>query len=52
MQEAQLPISVEADGKPDGIMLNLAKYTLDHFIYKEAITKEIRLHMDYSRARY
>lgn len=52
MQEAQLPISVEADWKPDWIMLNLAKYTLDHFIYKEAITKEIRLHMDYSRARY
>lgn len=52
MQEAQLPISVEADGKPDWIMLSLAKYTLDHFIYKEAIAKEIRLHMDYSRARY
>lgn len=52
MQEAQLPISVEADWKPDWIQLSLAKYTLDHFIYKEAITKEIRLHMDYSRARY
>lgn len=52
MQESQIPISVEADGKPDWIMLSLAKYTLDHFIYKEAITKEIRLHMDYSRARY
>ena len=52
MQDAQLPINVEADWKPDWIMLNLAKYTLDHFIYKEAITKEIRLHMDYSRARY
>lgn len=52
MQDSQIPVSVEADGKPDGIMLSLAKYTLDHFIYKEAITKEIRLHMDYSRARY
>lgn len=52
MQDAQIPISVEADGKPDWIQLSLAKYTLDHFIYKEAITKEIRLHMDYSRARY
>ena len=52
MQEAQLPMSVEADWKPDWIQLSLAKYTLDHFIYKEAITKEIRLHMDYSRARY
>lgn len=52
MQDAQIPISVEADWKPDWIMLSLAKYTLDHFIYKEAITKEIRLHMDYSRARY
>lgn len=52
MQDSQIPISVEADGKPDWIMLSLAKYTLDHFIYKEAITKEIRLHMDYSRARY
>lgn len=52
MQEAQLPINVEADWKPDWIMLSLCKYTLDHFIYKEAITKEIRLHMDYSRARY
>ena len=52
MQDSQIPISVEADWKPDGIMLSLAKYTLDHFIYKEAITKEIRLHMDYSRARY
>ena len=52
MQNSQIPISVEADGKPDWIMLSLAKYTLDHFIYKEAITKEIRLHMDYSRARY
>lgn len=52
MQDSQIPISVEADWKPDWIMLSLAKYTLDHFIYKEAITKEIRLHMDYSRARY
>lgn len=52
MQDAQIPVSVEADWKPDWIMLSLAKYTLDHFIYKEAITKEIRLHMDYSRARY
>lgn len=52
MQDNQIPISVEADGKPDWIMLALSKYTLDHFIYKEAITKEIRLHMDYSRARY
>lgn len=52
MQDSQLPITVEADGKPDWIMLSLAKYTLDHFIYKEAITREIRLHMDYSRARY
>lgn len=52
MQDAQLPINVEADWKPDGIMLQLARYTLDHFIYKERITQEIRLHMDYSRARY
>lgn len=52
MQDSQIPISVEADWKPDWIQLSLAKYTLDHFIYKEAITKEIRLHMDYSRARY
>ncbi len=52
MQDSQLPINVEADWKPDWIMLSLCKYTLDHFIYKEAITKEIRLHMDYSRARY
>lgn len=52
MQDAQLPINVEADGKPDGIMLQLAKYTLDHFIYKEKLTQEIRLHMDYSRARF
>lgn len=52
MQDAQLPINVEADWKPDGIMLQLARYTLDHFIYKEKITQEIRLHMDYSRARY
>ena len=52
MQDSQIPITVEADWKPDWIMLSLAKYTLDHFIYKEAITKEIRLHMDYSRARY
>lgn len=52
MQDSQIPISVEADWKPDWIMLSLSKYTLDHFIYKEAITKEIRLHMDYSRARY
>lgn len=52
MQDIQLPINVEADWKPDWIMLSLCKYTLDHFIYKEAITKEIRLHMDYSRARY
>ena len=52
MQDAQLPINVEADWKPDWIMLQLAKYTLDHFIYKEKITQEIRLHMDYSRARY
>lgn len=52
MQDSQLPINVEADWKPDWIMLSLSKYTLDHFIYKEAITKEIRLHMDYSRARY
>ena len=52
MQDAQIPINVEADWKPDGIMLQLARYTLDHFIYKERITQEIRLHMDYSRARY
>lgn len=52
MQDAQLPINVEADWKSDGIMLQLARYTLDHFIYKEKITQEIRLHMDYSRARY
>lgn len=52
MQDSQIPINVEADWKPDWIQLSLAKYTLDHFIYKEAITKEIRLHMDYSRARY
>jgi len=52
MQDAQLPVNVEADWKPDWIMLQLAKYTLDHFIYKEKITQEIRLHMDYSRARY
>lgn len=52
MQDSQIPISVEADWKPDWIMLSLAKYTLDHFIYKEALVKEIRLHMDYSRARY
>lgn len=52
MQDLQLPITVEADWKPDGIMLSLAKYTLDHFIYKENITQEIKLHMDYSRARY
>lgn len=52
MQQSQLPITVEADWKTDWVMLNLAKYTLDHFIYKEAINREIRLHMDYSRARY
>ena len=52
MQDSQIPVSIEADWKPDWIMLSLSKYTLDHFIYKEAITKEIRLHMDYSRARY
>lgn len=52
MQDSQLPITVEADWKTDWIQLSLAKYTLDHFIYKEAITREIRLHMDYSRARY
>lgn len=52
MQDSQIPISVEADWKPDWIQMSLAKYTLDHFIYKEALVKEIRLHMDYSRARY
>ena len=52
MQDSQLPISVECDGKADWVMLQLAKYTLDHFIYKEKLTQEIRLHMDYSRARY
>lgn len=52
MQDAQIPINVESDGKTDGIMLNLAKYALDHFIYKEKIEQEVRLHMDYSRARY
>jgi hypothetical protein len=30
----------------------LAKYTLDHFIYKESIVEEFKLSMDYSRARY
>nr|DAS95528.1 MAG TPA: hypothetical protein [Caudoviricetes sp.] len=33
-------------------MMNIAKYTMDHFIYKESIVKEIRLRVDYSRARY
>lgn len=52
MQDLTLPISVEADGRADWIQMQLAKYTLDHFIYKEKIAQEIRLHMDYTRARY
>ena len=51
-QDASIPINIEADGKADGTMMNIAKYTMDHFIYKESIVKEIRLRVDYSRARY
>lgn len=52
MQDTSLPITVEADWKPDWKQMALAKYTLDHFIYKESIVEEFKLSMDYSRARY
>lgn len=51
-QDSSLPINVEADGKPDGVMLKLAQYTLDHFIYTEEVVQEIRLFVDYNKARY
>lgn len=51
-QDGAIPINVEGDGKPDGMMLKLAQYTLDHFIYKERIVNEIRLHVDYNKAKY
>ena len=52
MQDTAIPISVEADGRADGVQMKLAEYTLDHFIYKESIVEEFKLSMDYSRARY
>ena len=52
MQDTSIPITVEADGRADGVQMKLAEYTLDHFIYKESIVEEFKLSMDYSRARY
>lgn len=52
MQDTALPITVEADGRADWVQTALAKYTLDHFIYKEEIVQELKLRMDYTRARY
>lgn len=47
-----LPFEVGSDGRPDGILNEIAKLTLDHFIKKERIIEQIKVKFDFQSARY
>lgn len=49
---AGIPIKVQSDWRVDWILLELAKYTLEHYIEKERIIKILKTQIDYEKAKY